>query len=108
MTNIPQKQSKKLRVRLRSYDPRLLDRATGDMVGAAKASGAKISGPIPLPTGIEKITVLRSPHVDRKSRDQFESRTHTRLLEIEVTASTADRFKHLNIAAGVEIITEAV
>ena len=94
----------KLRIRLKSYDQRLLDRATADIVETAKRTGAAIAGPIPLPTSCEKYTVLRSPHIDRKSREQFEIRIHRRLIEIlRPTSKTIDALKTLLLPPGVEI-----
>ena len=79
-----------IRIRLRAYDHRVLDQSTSEIVNTAKRTGARIRGPIPLPTKIEKFTVLRSPHVDKKSREQFEIRTHKRMLDI-VDPDAADR-----------------
>ncbi|MBS0615362.1 MAG: 30S ribosomal protein S10 [Verrucomicrobia bacterium] len=94
----------KIRIRLKGYDQRVLDRATVDIVETAKRTGARIAGPIPLPTKREVYTVLRSPHVDRKSREQFEIRTHIRLLDIlNPTPDTIDKLKVLPVAAGVDI-----
>jgi small subunit ribosomal protein S10 len=99
---------KKIRIRLKGYDQRVLDRSTLDIVETAKRTGARIVGPIPLPTKKEIFTVLRSPHVDRKSREQFEMRTHIRLLEIlNPTADTIDKLKVLPVAAGVDINIKA-
>ncbi|MDR3625073.1 MAG: 30S ribosomal protein S10 [Chlamydiales bacterium] len=99
------KQSKqKIRIRLKGYDQRVLDRCTSDIVETAKRTGARVAGPIPLPTNREIYTVLRSPHVDRKSREQFEIRTHKRLLDIlNPTGKTVDALKGLTLAAGVHI-----
>ena len=99
------KQSRqKIRIRLKGYDQRVLDRATADIVETAKRTGARIAGPVPLPTRIERFTVLRSPHVDRKSREQFEMRTHIRMLDILTpTPDTIERLKVLPVAAGVDI-----
>lgn len=98
----------KIRIRLKAYDQRLLDRATLDIVETAKRTGARVVGPIPLPTKKEIYTVLRSPHVDKKSREQFESRTHIRLLDImNPTPDTIDKLKVLPIAAGVDIKIKA-
>jgi small subunit ribosomal protein S10 len=97
---------RRIRVRLKAYDHRILDRAIEDIVEAAKRTGARIAGPIPLPTRRKIFTVLRSPHVDRKSREQFESRTYLRLLDIlHPTPDTIDKLKVLPIAAGVDITT---
>ncbi len=98
----------KIRIRLKGYDQRVLDRATEDIVETAKRTGARIAGPIPLPTRREIYTVLRSPHVDRKSREQFEMRTHIRLLDIlNPTPDTIDKLKVLPVAAGVDIKIKA-
>nr|SDA08626.1 30S ribosomal protein S10 [Chlamydiales bacterium PN] len=94
----------KIRIRLKSYDQRSLDRSTADIVETAKRTGAAVVGPIPLPTKREIYTVLRSPHVDRKSREQFEIRTHKRLVDIlNPTAKTIDALKTLTLPAGVDI-----
>jgi small subunit ribosomal protein S10 len=98
----------RIRIRLKGYDQRVLDLATADIVEAAKRTGARVAGPIPLKTRTEKVTVLRSPHVDRKSREQFEQRTHQRLLEIlDPTAKTIDKLKTLTLPAGVDIKIKA-
>ncbi len=98
----------KIRIRLKGYDQRLLDRATQDIVETAKRTGARIAGPIPLPTRREIYTVLRSPHVDRKSREQFEMRTYMRLLDIlNPTSDTIDKLKVLPVAAGVDLKIKA-
>ncbi len=103
-----QDSKKKIRVRLKGYDQRVLDRATANIVETAKRTGARIVGPIPLPTRREIYTVLRSPHVDRKSREQFEIRTHIRLLDIiNPTLDTIDKLKVLPVAAGVDIKIKA-
>ncbi len=94
----------KIRIRMEAYDHRILDQSAQNIVETAKRTGARVSGPIPLPTRIERYTVLRSPHVDKKSREQFEIRTHKRLIEIaEPTAKTVDALNRLNMPAGVEI-----
>ncbi len=94
----------KIRINLRAYDHRLLDHSVREIVETAKRTGAKISGPVPLPTRIHKITVLRSPHVDKKSREQFEIRTHKRLIEIlDPTPQTIDALMKLDLAAGVDV-----
>ena len=96
--------NQRIRIRLRAYDYRTLDKSTADIVETAKRTGARVAGPIPLPTRIEKFTVNRSPHVDKKSMDQFELRTHKRLLDIvDPTARTVDELKKLNLPAGVDI-----
>jgi small subunit ribosomal protein S10 len=94
----------KIRIRLKAFDSRLLDKATGDIVEKARQTGAKVAGPIPLPTHIERFTVNRSPHGDKKSREQFEIRTHKRLLDIhEPPGATIDALMKLDLPAGVEI-----
>lgn len=99
---------KKIRIRLKGYDQRVLDRSTLDIVETAKRTGARVVGPIPLPTKKQIVTVLRSPHVNRKSREQFESRTHIRLLDIlNPTLDTIDKLKVLPVAAGVDITIKA-
>ncbi|HCC69186.1 MAG TPA: 30S ribosomal protein S10 [Nitrospiraceae bacterium] len=96
--------NQKIRIKLMSYDHRVLDQSVLEIVDTAKRTGAKISGPIPLPTRIHKITVLRSPHVDKKSREQFEIRTHKRLIDIlEPTPQTVDALMKLDLAAGVDV-----
>ena len=96
--------NQRIRIRLRAYDYRVLDKSTADIVETAKRTGARVAGPIPLPTRIEKFTVNRSPHVDKKSMDQFELRTHKRLLDIvDPTARTVDELKKLNLPSGVDI-----
>ncbi len=101
-----EKQQKKLkiRIRLKAFDHRLLDRSASEIVETARKTGANVSGPIPLPTRREDFTVLRSPHVDKKSREQFEIKTHKRLLDIiNPTAKTIDALKKLNLPAGVDV-----
>ncbi len=94
----------KIRIKLRAYDHRLLDMSVREIVEAAKRTGARVAGPVPLPTKISKYTVLRSPHVDKKSREQFEIRTHKRLIDIyEPTQQTMDALMKLEIAAGVDV-----
>ena len=96
--------SQRIRIRLRAYDHRVLDQSAEEIVETAKRTGARINGPIPLPTQIERQTVNRSPHIDKKSREQFEIRTHKRLLDIvDPTAKTVDELKKLNLPAGVDI-----
>ena len=96
--------SQKIRIRLKAYDYRLLDLSTKEIVDTAKRTGARVAGPIPLPTSINKYCVLRSPHVDKKSREQFEIRTHKRLLDIlEPTQQTIDALMKLDLAAGVDV-----
>jgi small subunit ribosomal protein S10 len=97
-------EAQNIRVRLRAYDHRVLDQSTKEIVNTAKRTGAQVRGPIPLPTRIEKFTVLRSPHVDKKSREQFEMRTHKRLLDIiDPTPQTIDALMKLDLAAGVDV-----
>lgn len=94
----------RIRIRLRAYDARLLDRSTQEIVDTVQRSGAQVAGPIPLPTRISRYTVLRSPHVDKKSREQFEIRTHKRLLDIlEPSQQTLDALMKLELAAGVHV-----
>ncbi|MHB1756049.1 MAG: 30S ribosomal protein S10 [Leptospirillum sp.] len=94
----------KIRIRLKGYDYRLLDQSLLDIVSTAKRTGAIVKGPIPLPTKIEKYTVLRSPHVDKKSREQFERRTHKRLLDIlDPTPETVDALMKLELPSGVDV-----
>jgi small subunit ribosomal protein S10 len=96
--------SEKIRIRLLSYDHGQLDKSVGEIVDTAKRTGARIAGPIPLPTSIERHTVLRSPHVDKKSREQFEIRTHKRLVDIlEPTQQTIDALMKLELSAGVDV-----
>jgi small subunit ribosomal protein S10 len=98
----------KIRIRLKAYDFRLLDQSTAEIVDTAKRTGANISGPIPLPTQIQRFTVLRSPHVDKKSREQFEIRTHKRLLDIlDPTQQTVDALMKLELPAGVDVEIKA-
>ena len=97
-------ESQNIRIRLKAFDHRLLDSSTHEIVNTAKRTGAKVRGPIPLPTRIEKFTVLRSPHVNKKSREQFEIRTHKRLLDIvDPTPQTVDALMKLDLAAGVDV-----
>jgi len=94
----------KIRIRLKAFDHRVLDQSTREIVNTAKRTGADVRGPIPLPRKIEKFTVLRGPHIDKKSRDQFEIRTHTRILDLmEPTPQTLDALSKLEIAAGVNV-----
>ncbi|HZX35528.1 MAG TPA: 30S ribosomal protein S10 [Thermodesulfobacteriota bacterium] len=97
-------ESQRIRIRLKGYDHRLLDRSVKEIVETAKRTGARIKGPIPLPTKINKFCVLRSPHVDKKSREQFEIRTHKRLMDIvEPTQHTVDALMRLDLPAGVDV-----
>ena len=96
--------NEKIRIRLRAYDHRLLDQSVREIVDTVKRTGGRVAGPIPLPTKIEKFTVLRSPHVDKKSREQFEIRTHKRVLDIvDPTPQTVDALMKLDLAAGVDV-----
>jgi small subunit ribosomal protein S10 len=96
--------TQKIRIRLKGYDHRLLDQSAMEIMDTAKRTGAKVSGPIPLPTRINRWTVLRSPHVDKKSREQFEIRTHKRLMDIlDPTPQTVDALMKLDLAAGVDV-----
>ncbi|MBX3177984.1 MAG: 30S ribosomal protein S10 [Candidatus Hydrogenedentes bacterium] len=96
--------SHKIRIKLRAYDHRLLDQSAQEIVAAAQRTGAGVHGPIPLPTNTTKYTVLRGPHIDKKSREQFESRTHKRLMDIvNPTASTVDALMKLVLPAGVDV-----
>jgi small subunit ribosomal protein S10 len=96
--------SQKIRIRLKAYDHRILDQSVMEIVDTAKRTGAKVLGPIPLPTVKNRFTVLRSPHVDKKSREQFELRTHKRLLDIlEPTPQTVDALMKLDLSAGVDV-----
>jgi small subunit ribosomal protein S10 len=94
----------KIRIRLKAYDHKLLDQSASEIIDTARQTGAKVSGPIPLPTRISRYTVLRSPHVDKKSREQFEIRIHKRLLDIlEPTQQTLDALMKLDLSAGVDV-----
>ena len=94
----------RIRIRLQAYDHGVLDQAVSDIIETAKGTGARVVGPTPLPTKIERYCVNRSPHVDKKSMEQFEMRTHKRLLDlVEPTAKTVDELKKLNLPAGVDI-----
>ena len=93
-----------IRIRLQAYDHKILDQSTEEIVNTAKRTGAQIKGPIPLPTKKEIFTVLRSPHIDKKSREQFESRTHKRLIDIiEPTPQTVEALMKLDLASGVDV-----
>src|SRR5210317_2590789 len=97
-------QGQRIRIRLQAYDHKVLDQAVVDIIDTARGTGAQVVGPVPLPTRIERFTVNKSPHVNKKSMDQFEMRTHKRLLDIvEPTAKTVDELKKLNLPAGVDI-----
>jgi small subunit ribosomal protein S10 len=100
--------TKRIRIRLKAYDHRLLDQSTTEIVDTAKRAGARVAGPIPLPTVRNTYTVNRSPHVDKKSREQFEIRTHKRLLDIlEPTQDTVDALSKLDLPAGVDVEIKA-
>ena len=93
-----------IRIRLKAFDHRVLDQSTGEIVNTAKRTGARVRGPIPLPTNIERFTVNRSPHVDKKSREQFEIRTHKRLIDVlDPNQKTISALMRLNLPAGVDI-----
>ncbi|MBI3018638.1 MAG: 30S ribosomal protein S10 [Deltaproteobacteria bacterium] len=97
-------QTQKIRIRLRAFDHALLDKSVQEIVESARQTGARIVGPIPLPTEINKFCVLRSPHIDKKSREQFEIRTHKRLLEIiEPTQQTVDSLMKLELSSGIDV-----
>ncbi len=94
----------KIRIRLQAYESRILDQSVNEILETAKRTGSMVAGPIPLPTRIERFTVNRSPHVDKKSMDQFEIRTHKRVMDIiNPTQKTVDELKKLNLPAGVDI-----
>lgn len=96
--------TQKIRIRMKAYDYRLLDQSAGEIVDTAIRTGANVAGPIPLPTDINKYCVLRSPHIDKKSREQFEIRTHKRLIDIlDPTPQTVDALMKLELAAGVDV-----
>ena len=96
--------SQNITIRLKAFYHRVLDQSTGEIVNTAKRTGAQVRGPIPLPNRIEKFTILRGPHVDKKSREQFEIRTHKRLLDIiDPTPQTVDALMKLDLAAGVDV-----
>lgn len=97
-------QTQKIRIRLRAFDYKLLDQSVREIVDTARQTGARVVGPIPLPTEINKFCVLRSPHIDKKSREQFEIRTHKRLLEIiEPTQQTVDSLMKLELSSGIDV-----
>ena len=100
--------TEKIRIRMEAYDHRILDQSAAEIVETAKRTGARVSGPVPLPTRIERYTVLRGPHIDKKSREQFEIRTHKRLVDIaEPTTKTVEALQKLNMPAGVYIKIKA-
>lgn len=95
----------KIRIKLQAYEHRILDQSVAEILNTARKTGSMVAGPIPLPTRIQRYTVNRSPHVNKKSMDQFESRTHKRLMDIiNPTARTVDELKKLNLPAGVDIL----
>ena len=97
-------ENQNIRIRLKAFDHRILDQSTNEIVNTAKRTGANVRGPIPLPTNMRRFTVLRSPHIDKKSREQFEMRTHKRLLDIiDPTPQTVDALMKLDLAAGVDV-----
>lgn len=99
------KNVQKIRIKLQAYEHRILDQSVVEILNTARRTGSMVAGPIPLPTRIERFTVNRSPHVNKKSMDQFEIRTHKRLLDIiNPTAKTVDELKKLNLPAGVDIL----
>lgn len=96
--------SQRIRIRMKAFDHRLLDQSAGEIVDTAIRTGARVAGPIPLPTSIQKFTVLRGPHVDKKSREQFEIRTHRRVIDIvDPTPQTVDALGKLELSAGVDV-----
>ena len=100
----PSVQSQKIHIRLKAFDYRLLDQSTKEIIDTVRRTGAKVAGPIPLPTRINRYTVLTSPHVDKKSREQFEIRTHKRVLDIlDPTQQTVDQLMKLDLSAGVDV-----
>lgn len=97
-------QSKRIRIKMQAYDHRVLDQAVSEIVETAKGTGSQVVGPIPLPTRVERFTVNRSPHINKKSMDQFEMRTHKRMFDIlDPTVKTVEELKKLNLPAGVDI-----
>ena len=100
--------NEKIRIRLKAYDHRLLDQSVREIVDTVRRTGGRVAGPIPLPTHIERFTVNRSPHVDKKSREQFEIRTHKRLIDItEPTSKTVNAISNVTMPAGVHITVKA-
>ena len=97
-------ENQRIRIRLKAYDHRILDQSAKEIVNTAERTGARVSGPIPLPTKISRFTVLRSPHIDKKSREQFEVRTHVRLMDIlDAQPQTVDALMRLDLPAGVDV-----
>ena len=104
MSTVNMKKSQRIRIRLKSFDHNLIDEATREIVNTSKRTGAQVCGPIPLPTKIERFTILVSPHVDKDARDQYEVKTHKRLIDIlRPTDKTVDALMKLDLAAGVEV-----
>jgi small subunit ribosomal protein S10 len=94
----------KIRIKLKAYDYTLLDKSTAEIIDTARRTGARVAGPVPLPTSINKFTVLRGPHIDKKSREQFEIRTHKRLIDIlDPTEQTLNALMRLDLSAGVDV-----
>src|SRR5262245_17328590 len=101
--------AQRIRIRIEAYDHEIIDNSSREIVNTAKRTGARVRGPVPLPTHIERITLLRSPHVDKKSREQFEIRTHKRIIDItEPSSKTIDELRNLNMPAGVDIRVKAM
>ena len=101
-------ETQNIRIRLKAFDHRILDQSTAEIVNTAKRTGAEVRGPIPLPTNMRRMTVLRSPHIDKKSREQFEIRTHKRVVDIvQATAKTIEALNKLSLPAGVDIKIKA-
>ena len=99
----------RIRIKLKAYDHKLLDSSVAEIIAAAERTGAIVAGPIPLPTGISRFTVLRGPHVDKKSREQFEIRTHKRLIDIhQTTPDTVESLMRLDLSAGVDVKVQMV
>jgi len=96
-------QEQKIRIRLKSFDHRLIDTSTSQIVETCKRTGARVIGPIPLPTRKERFDILKSPHVNKDARDQYEIRTHSRLIDVLATASTVDALMKLDLAAGIDV-----
>jgi small subunit ribosomal protein S10 len=100
--------TQRIRIRLKAYDHKILDQSVGEIIGTVRKTDAKVAGPIPLPTKISRYTVLRSPHVDKKSREQFEIRTHKRLIDIlDPTQQTLDALTKLDLSPGVDVEIKA-
>jgi len=100
--------TQRIRIRLKAYDHKILDQSVGEIIGTVRKTDAKVAGPIPLPTKISRYTVLRSPHVDKKSREQFEIRTHKRVIDIlDPTQQTLDALTKLDLSPGVDVEIKA-